>query len=166
MIWRPLFSATVPFSSFSSRDVDLQVLEFVRVLFMLRFNLHKRWPTLLYKELLLSSLEANHCLTTDMRRRFYGCAFPLNLDSYSTCCGHFWWNSMLQQMCRRRCLRLLQRRLGHQRQLRSVVSGTPSRLDEAEMCRGSPRPWFSCSLLPAAADRAKGIIVRREAAAD
>ena len=91
MIWRPLFSATVPFSSFSSRDVDLQVLEFLRVLFMLGFNLHKRWPTLLYKELLLSSSEANHCLTTDVRRRFYGCAFPLNLDSYSTCCGHFWW---------------------------------------------------------------------------
>ncbi|XP_040245364.1 uncharacterized protein [Aegilops tauschii subsp. strangulata] len=63
-IWPPLFSATVPSSSFSSRDVDLQ---------------------------------ANHCLTTNMRRRFYGCAFHLNLESYSICRGHFWWNSVLQQ---------------------------------------------------------------------
>ncbi|XP_044386893.1 uncharacterized protein [Triticum aestivum] len=66
-IWPPLFSATVPSSSFSSRDVDLQV-------------------------------KANHCLTTNMRRRFYECAFHLNLESYFICRGHFWWNSMFSRI--------------------------------------------------------------------
>lgn len=73
-------------------------LKFVRVLLTLWFYLHKRWPTPLCKQLLLSSLEANHCLTTDMQRHFYGCAFPLNVESYSTCSGHFWWTSMRRQV--------------------------------------------------------------------
>ncbi|XP_044323586.1 uncharacterized protein [Triticum aestivum] len=51
MIWRPLFSATAPFSSFSSRDVNLQSLS-VGCLCPALISAHT-----IYKELLMSSSE-------------------------------------------------------------------------------------------------------------